>query len=159
DEVRAALVALPALEIAVRGRGAALPGRELVRVHGETHGAAGLAPFEAGLDEDLVEALGLGLFLHQPVAGTSHRLDVAVDRLAFYARGRRAKILDAPMGARANEHAVESDAGDLLAALEAHIGERAFRRLALVFRDLVEARHAAADGDDLLGARAPGHQR
>src|SRR6202035_868791 len=60
DEMGAALVALAALEVAVRGRGAALAGIELVGVHGEAHRAAGLTPFEAGLDEDLVDAFGFG---------------------------------------------------------------------------------------------------
>src|SRR3982074_607964 len=55
-QMGAALVALPALEIAVRGRGATLARLELVRVHGEAHGASGLAPFEARRDKDLVEA-------------------------------------------------------------------------------------------------------
>src|SRR5581483_6916084 len=43
DQVRAPAVALPALEVAVRGGGAALAGLELVGVHAEAHGAAGLA--------------------------------------------------------------------------------------------------------------------
>src|SRR5262249_21749420 len=41
-QVGAALVALATLEIAVRGRGAALARREFVWVHGEAHGTAGL---------------------------------------------------------------------------------------------------------------------
>src|SRR5262245_12066638 len=65
-EMGAALVALAAFEVAVRGRGAALARCELVGIHRKAHGAARLAPFEAGLDEDLVEAFGLGLLLHQP---------------------------------------------------------------------------------------------
>src|SRR6266705_7027036 len=64
-QVRAALVALAAFEVAVRGRGAALARRELVGIHRETHGAAGLAPLEAGLQKNLVEPLGLRLLLHQ----------------------------------------------------------------------------------------------
>src|SRR5262245_3643426 len=51
-QVGAPLVALATLEVAVRGRGAALAGRELVWVHGEAHRAARLAPFEAGLHKD-----------------------------------------------------------------------------------------------------------
>src|SRR5436305_10137490 len=64
DEVRAPAAALTALEVAVRGGGAALAGREDVRVHPEAHRAAGRTPVEAGAAEDLVEALGLGLRLH-----------------------------------------------------------------------------------------------
>src|SRR5665213_1979206 len=65
DQVCAAFVALPAFEVAVRGRGATLARLELVRVHGEAHRAARLAPVEAGGLENLVEAFGFRLFLHQ----------------------------------------------------------------------------------------------
>src|SRR5215510_9873362 len=58
DEVGAALEALAALEIAVRGGSAALLRLQLVRVHGKAHRAARLAPFEASCNEDLVEAFG-----------------------------------------------------------------------------------------------------
>src|ERR1700744_2712477 len=61
DEVGAAAAPLAALEVAVRGRGAALAGGEDVGVHAEAHRAAGGAPVEPGGPEDLVEALGLGL--------------------------------------------------------------------------------------------------
>src|SRR5438270_11773824 len=64
DEVGAPAGALPPLEVAVRGRCAALARREHVRVHAEAHRAAGAAPFEACVDEDPVEPLGFGLELH-----------------------------------------------------------------------------------------------
>src|SRR5581483_10187252 len=44
DEVRAAALALAALEVAVRGGGAALPRLQHVRVHAQAHRAARLAP-------------------------------------------------------------------------------------------------------------------
>src|SRR6476620_649021 len=47
-QVCTSLVALPALEVAVGGRGAALARRQLVGIHGEAHRAARLAPVEAG---------------------------------------------------------------------------------------------------------------
>ena len=52
--------ALAALEIAVRGRGADLATLELVGVHGQAHRAAGAAPLEPGLREDLVQPLRFG---------------------------------------------------------------------------------------------------
>src|SRR6266545_119249 len=55
---------LPSLEIAVRGRGAALPRLKAIGVHGQAHRAAGFAPLEAGVLEDPVEAFALGLRLH-----------------------------------------------------------------------------------------------
>src|SRR5918993_4979037 len=45
-EVGAPAVALPSLEIAIRRRGAAFLGLQLVGIHPEAHGAAGLPPFE-----------------------------------------------------------------------------------------------------------------
>src|SRR6185436_15137586 len=56
-EQRAAALPLPALEVAVRGRHAVLAGLELVAVHRQAHGAAGLAPLAAGLLEDRVQPL------------------------------------------------------------------------------------------------------
>src|SRR5690606_29777219 len=64
-QMGAALEALTAFEVAVRGRRAALIRLKAVVVHGKAHGAARLAPVKAGLDEDLVETLGLGLCLNQ----------------------------------------------------------------------------------------------
>src|SRR5215469_14590320 len=55
DEVGASTAALASLEVAVGGRGAALAGLQDVGVHGEAHGAAGLAPLKAGGLEDGVE--------------------------------------------------------------------------------------------------------
>src|ERR1043166_1986405 len=82
DEVGAAAEPLAPLEIAVRGRGATLARHELVRIHGEAHGAAGLAPFETGLDENLVEPFRLRLILDQAGARTDHRVDFRVHVLA-----------------------------------------------------------------------------
>ena len=75
DEVGAPAAALAPLEVAVRGRGAALAGRERVRVHAEAHRAAGDAPVEPGRLEDLVEALPLGLGFDLLRAGHDHRVD------------------------------------------------------------------------------------
>jgi 3-isopropylmalate/(R)-2-methylmalate dehydratase large subunit len=61
----AAAAPLATLEVAVRGRGAALAGLQPIGVHGEAHRAALDAPFEAGFPEDPVQAFLLGLGLHQ----------------------------------------------------------------------------------------------
>src|ERR1700746_2299339 len=60
DEVRAAVFALAAFEIAVGCAGAALVRRQNVGVHADAHAAARVAPFETGLGENLVEAFFLG---------------------------------------------------------------------------------------------------
>src|SRR6185437_13744036 len=99
NQVGAALETLTALEIAVRGRGAALLRLQLVRVHGKAHRAARLAPIKARLDEDLVEAFGLRLLLHDAGARHDHRIDVGVDSLALGDLGSRAQVFDAAVGA------------------------------------------------------------
>src|SRR5258706_11654290 len=65
--------ALPALEIAVRSRSAALARLEPVCVHAQAHGAARLAPLETGVLEDPVHAFVLRLRLHQARARHDHR--------------------------------------------------------------------------------------
>ena len=141
DEVGAALEALAALEVAVRGRGAALLRREPVGVHGEAHRAAGLAPVEARRDEDPVEPLGLGLHLHEAGARYDHGADRGRDLPALDDLRDLAQILDAPVGARADEHPVERDVGDLRPGLQAHVVERPALRVALVLvRDRVRDR-------------------
>src|SRR5471030_764856 len=62
-EMGARAGALAAHEVAVGGRDAALAGRHALAVRRKAHRAAGLAPFEARVEEHLVEAFGLGLFL------------------------------------------------------------------------------------------------
>src|SRR6185437_9224912 len=66
DEVRAHAAALAADEVAVRGRGDALARRAGVAVDADAHRAPRLAPVEARVAEDLVEALRLGLLLDEP---------------------------------------------------------------------------------------------
>src|ERR1700685_1010982 len=100
DQVRAALIALPPLEIAVRGRSAALAGCKLVGIHAETHRAAGLAPLEAGTNKDLVEPLGLCLLFHEAGAGHDHGADFGVNLFAVDDTRSGAQILDAAVGAR-----------------------------------------------------------
>ena len=48
DQVGAPALALAPLEVAVGGGGATLPRLQAVGVHGQAHGAAGLAPLETG---------------------------------------------------------------------------------------------------------------
>jgi len=112
------------LEVAVRGRGAALAGLKFVRVHGEAHRAAGLAPLEAGGEEDFVEPLRLGLRLNEAGTRHDHGVDALIDLAALRDPGCGAQVLDAAVGARANEDAVDLDVGDLLATLQPHIVER-----------------------------------
>src|SRR5690606_9906679 len=61
--------ALPSLEVAVGARGAQLAPLELVGVHRQAHGAAGLAELEAGRREELVVAALDRRLLHLVGAG------------------------------------------------------------------------------------------
>ena len=80
DEVRPPATALAALEVPVRRRGAALARREDVGVHAEAHRAAGEAPLEPCVEEDLVETLRLRLPPHLRRARDDERGDARVDR-------------------------------------------------------------------------------
>src|SRR5579883_3670356 len=60
DEMRSAVLALASLEVAVGSAGAALVGRQHVRIHADAHAAPRIAPLEARLAEDAVEALFFG---------------------------------------------------------------------------------------------------
>src|SRR3954471_18653161 len=64
-QVRAPADALAAFEIAVRRGRAALARVEPVRVHAQAHRAAGLAPLEARVAEDLVQAFLFRLRLYE----------------------------------------------------------------------------------------------
>src|SRR5690606_13313677 len=100
-----ALEALTAFEVAVRRGSATLAGTQTVVVHGQAHGAARLAPVETGLDEDLVQTLGLGLSLHDTRARNDHRIDALVDLASLRNLGSGAQVFDATVGAGADEDA------------------------------------------------------
>src|SRR5215471_6438380 len=99
--MRSALVALAAFEITIRRRSATLAGAEPVGIHGEAHGAARLAPVEAGSEKDLVKPFGLGLLLHQAGTGHDHGRDAGVDCPAVRDARSLAQVLDTRIGARA----------------------------------------------------------
>mmetsp|Transcript_21030 Transcript_21030/g.62929 ORF Transcript_21030/g.62929 Transcript_21030/m.62929 type:complete len:464 (-) Transcript_21030:754-2145(-) len=155
-EVRAATGALAALEVAVgRGR-AALARLQLVGVHGQAHGAAGLAPVKARLDEDLVKALSLCLSLDQSRARHYHCVCVGRDLAALGDRRGGTNVLDARVGARTDEDLVDLEALQRGARGKAHVVEgachrRSARRVGLAGR----VWHHASDGAHVLRRRAP----
>src|SRR5581483_1099589 len=111
-------------EVAVGGGGAALPGGERVGVHAEAHGSTGLAPFESGGLEHFVEALGFGGFLHLHRAGDDEG-PYAVGHVAAPQHvGGGPEVLDAAVGARAEEYGVDRDVADGGAGREAHVLQR-----------------------------------
>src|SRR5690348_13316399 len=109
----AAAGALAALEIAVRGRGAAFAGAQGIAVERRAERAAGLAPFESGVAEDAVEPFGFGLALHRPRAG--HDPGRHARLAALGDRRRLAQIIETRIGAGADEDAVDRDLGEKLA--------------------------------------------
>src|SRR6266481_8065800 len=74
DEVRAAVFALAALEIAIGGAGAALVRRQDVGIHADAHAAAGIAPLKTGVGENFVETFFFGLGLDAAGTGDDQRL-------------------------------------------------------------------------------------
>jgi energy-coupling factor transporter ATP-binding protein EcfA2 len=145
--------ALTPFEIAVRGRRAALARLQPVGVHRQTHRATRLTPLEAGGDENLVQALGLGLALDQ--AGARHhqrQLDVGGTWRPLSHGSRLTQILDARVGARADEDLVDGDLVDRRVRVEAHVLQRALHAFAL---DRIgfswPGRARAVDGETISG--------
>ncbi len=156
----AAAASLAALEIAVRGGGAALARRELVGIHAKAHGTPALTPLEPRFDEDPVQSFSFGLALDLARARHGERTQAWPDPAPLENRGRGPQVLDPRVGARAYEHRVHLDRAHRSAGLEAHVGERTggglpFGRCCQVVR----ARHLAVDGHYLGRVRAPGHVR
>src|SRR5262252_9310610 len=118
-EMRAGALALAPLEVAVGGGGDALALARGVTVHAHAHGAARIAPLEPRRREDLVQPLRLGGLLHETGAGDDPRLDHGAPPLRD--GGRRAQVLEAAVGAGADEHAVDFDLGQRHAGTETHV--------------------------------------
>src|SRR5688572_14756488 len=114
-------LSLPADEIAVGGRCAALAGRPHVAVGAETHRATGVAPLEARVLEDAVEARSLRLRLDQAGARNHPGLDPGCNLATADHLDSATQVLDAAVGARADEHAIDADIGHQGAGREVHI--------------------------------------
>mmetsp|Transcript_28905 Transcript_28905/g.51672 ORF Transcript_28905/g.51672 Transcript_28905/m.51672 type:complete len:597 (-) Transcript_28905:259-2049(-) len=156
-QMGAPAVTLAALEISIGGGGAALAGEQFVGVHGEAHGAAGLAPVKARLDQNLVQPLLLRLLLHQSRAGHHHGIH-SFRHAAARRDGRHlANVLDAAVGAGADEDLVHGDALQRRAGLQSHVLKgtldgRTTLRVALSRR----VGRLSGDGRRVLRTRAPG---
>src|SRR5262245_4835569 len=102
--MRARARTLAAAKIAVGSRGAALARGDEIAVDADAHRAARLGPFEPGVAKDAVEAFLLGLALD---AGRPRRHQAGhLADAAAQDRGSCAQILDARVGAGADEDAV-----------------------------------------------------
>src|SRR5437667_11745365 len=91
-QVGAATTPLPALEVAVTGRGAPLARPQDVRVHAEAHRAARVAPFEAGLTKDRIQAFGFGLALDARRSWDDHSSNPWMQGETAHIRGGDAEV-------------------------------------------------------------------
>src|SRR5262249_49715634 len=98
---------LAPLEVPVGGRGANLAPLKFVLVHAETHRTTGLAPLEPGLQEDLVEPLGLGGPRDLLGSRDDQGPDTARDAPTPGDLGRHPEIGQAPVRAGPNEGDVD----------------------------------------------------
>src|SRR5690606_19060692 len=103
DEVRPPALALAAVEVAARGERGPLPRLQLVGVHAQAHRAAGVAPLGTEVEEDLVQALGLGLEADAGRARHDEDADVVVLLAALDDVDDGAQVLDTTVRARADE--------------------------------------------------------
>src|SRR5664279_1927238 len=142
-EERSPTLALPSLEVAVRGADAVLAGLELIAVHGDAHRAARLTPLGAGRTEDLVEALALGLLLDLLASGNDQDAEPGGNVAAAQYRSRRAHVLDPAVGARSDEDNVELLAGNRAARRKTHVGERALEVVSGARLDVRQGRNSA----------------
>src|SRR2546427_1686095 len=157
DEVRAAVFALAAFEVAITGAGAAFVRRQDVSVHADAHAAARVAPLEAGGGENFVEAFFFGLRL-DPARTWDNQclLDAFCHVLTFDKMRGGAEIIESRIGARADEDAVHRNIHDGRARLEAHVFQRAFRGLLIVeILEVVRIGDARGDAGDHAGIGAP----
>ena len=131
-KVCASAPSLAALKVAVAGRSATLARRKNIWVHAQAHGAAWLAPFETSRAENEIEALGFSLFLHGLRAWNHHRANLCRNLVSVSDASCCAQIFDTPIGARANENAVNCDCFKRRASFQAHIFKRALQSLSLI---------------------------
>jgi hypothetical protein len=98
-KVRATTKALSTLKISITGAGAAIARCQFVSIHGQTHGATGLAPLHTRLQKDGVQSLLLSLCFDQPRTGHYQRLlNTLGNTLAFDNRRGCSHILNARIG-------------------------------------------------------------
>ena len=102
------------------------PGLQDIGIHAQAHGAARLAPLEAGVLKDVgpdLPASACALTVCDPGTTMARTLRIHVVPLGN-ARGG-AQIFDARIRARADKHAIDRDLFNRRAGLETHVLERA----------------------------------
>src|SRR5579884_1104492 len=160
-QMRAAVASLAPFEIAIRSAGAALVRRQNVGVHADAHAAAGVAPLEASLRENSVQAFFFRSVLDAAGAWNDERLlDVLRDVLAGDEMRGGAQIVEPRIGAGADEDAVHGNVHNRRASLEAHVMKGALGGFLVIgIRERAGIGHAAGDRSDHAGVGAPGDLR
>src|SRR5215467_2339231 len=158
-EVRTHFRALAVFEVAIGGRDAALPRLAAIAIAAGAHGAAGLAPQEPGVAEDAIEPGHLRRALHRGRPRHDHRDDARGDVAPAHNVGGGFEVRQAAVGARADEDAVDRQAGERHAWLQSHIGERALDRGAPALIGGGGIGHAAGNPEHLARVGAPGDLR
>src|SRR6266446_9206875 len=120
----AASATLTALEVSIRSRRAPLTRLKDVRVHSETHATTRLPPIKPCLSEDPIESLQLCLLLDLLRTRHDHRVESTGDLLSVDHACRRAKVFDARVGARANEHPINFYFLNCSPGFQCHVLER-----------------------------------
>ena len=122
-QVRAASSSLPALEVAIRCRCAALARPKYILVHAEAHGAAGIPPFETGINEDAVQSFPLCSGLYLLRARHDHRTYSTRNSATLCYAGRFTQILEPGVGAGAEEYPIDRQALERNTRAKAHVVE------------------------------------
>ena len=121
DEVGSAAGALAAFVGAIAGAGAALLGTQDVAVHAEAHRASGAVPLEPCRLEDFIQTFLFRQSADRRRTRHDHRADSACHVATLDHSGSFAQILDARIGAAADEHGVDLQILHRGAGLEAHV--------------------------------------
>src|SRR5688500_16206249 len=122
-EMRAHALALPSFEIAVCCRNHAFLRAPAIAIAARAHGASALAPEEASLLENNVEAFALRSALHAGRTRNHHGGDAGRRVLALDDAGCGAQVRYPRIGAGADEHAINLHARNRRAGLKPHVGE------------------------------------
>ena len=119
-----------------------------------------MPPLESRGGEHAIKPFRFCLCLDQARSGHHPGFDARGHFAAVDDCGGAAQILDTPVGAGADEHLVDPHVGQLHARNEAHIVERAHRRLAAIsVRKRFGIGHPTVDGQHILRAGPPAHHR
>src|SRR6267142_2123845 len=112
---------LPAYKIAIRRRRRNFPAVELIRIHRQTHRAAGFAPLKPGFDKYFMQALLLSELFYLRRTGHNQRADGRINfsSLGYFRRG--AQIGETPIGARADKRHVHRRTQNRRAGFPTHM--------------------------------------